>query len=474
MGQLAIRGGALLVGALYGIGSAAMMVYTGMMRVAEGFYGLLSMIPKFGDAYKGLYAESKTAADGAWAKTKEYSDKSGELVQAAFASKTVIAKATRKQQDDETEHFKAAKGVESAVLKSAMDKAKNIYETAASAAKEAYDKIASAADFALRKEILLGSNVLASELAAIKIKQDARATELQTDLAARKVENNAEMTAIKASTELAAIKIAKLSDLDSKYVLDKQKLQADAAKDEQKLAQDNALKLIEIQQTTFFGGVEKGYKDIINDYSNVGKSMAEVTKKSFDGMADALTTFVTTGKMDFKSLADSIIADLIRIFIREQMSSIFGSSGIIGKLFGGVSGLVGGGAGGEMGLGGWTGSVAHAGGIIGYDSFPMRDVSPVLFDNAPRFHSGLSYDEFPAILQRGEQVIPRNKVTNNQKSTTNNSKEDSTTNYNIFITANDSKSFVDMCNKNPAGIIGPIMASLRENKIRPEMKRLLQ
>lgn len=112
MGQLAIRGGSLLIGALYGIGSAAMTVYAGMMRVAQGFYGLLSMIPGVGAAYKGLYAESKAAADGAWAKTKEYSDKSGELVQTAFADRKLLSKATMKLQDDEAENFKAKKSEE--------------------------------------------------------------------------------------------------------------------------------------------------------------------------------------------------------------------------------------------------------------------------------------------------------------------------------------------------------------------------
>lgn len=40
----------------------------------------------------------------------------------------------------------------------------------------------------------------------------------------------------------------------------------------------------------------------------------------------------------------------------------------------------------------------------------VRNVSPAVFANAPRFHSGLQPDEFPAILQRGEAVIPRSVV----------------------------------------------------------------
>ena len=47
--------------------------------------------------------------------------------------------------------------------------------------------------------------------------------------------------------------------------------------------------------------------------------------------------------------------------------------------------------------------IGHGGGVYGiYDSS--------LFDNAPRLHNGLMPDEFPAILQRGERVIPKNQT----------------------------------------------------------------
>jgi len=51
----------------------------------------------------------------------------------------------------------------------------------------------------------------------------------------------------------------------------------------------------------------------------------------------------------------------------------------------------------------------HRGGLVGRDGSPGRAPSS-LWSNAPRLHSGLLPDEFPAILQRGEAVIPRNAV----------------------------------------------------------------
>lgn len=52
----------------------------------------------------------------------------------------------------------------------------------------------------------------------------------------------------------------------------------------------------------------------------------------------------------------------------------------------------------------------HEGGIVGQTPAPYRMFDPSLFLNAPRLHSGLRSDEFPAILQKGETVIPKGKA----------------------------------------------------------------
>lgn len=53
----------------------------------------------------------------------------------------------------------------------------------------------------------------------------------------------------------------------------------------------------------------------------------------------------------------------------------------------------------------------HKGGIVGLDSTFTRPVHPAVFESAPRYHrGGIAGDEVPAILQRGEEVIPRDEV----------------------------------------------------------------
>jgi hypothetical protein len=37
----------------------------------------------------------------------------------------------------------------------------------------------------------------------------------------------------------------------------------------------------------------------------------------------------------------------------------------------------------------------------------MRSIPASYFASAPRLHQGLAADEYPAILQKGEQVIPK-------------------------------------------------------------------
>ncbi|WP_295378359.1 phage tail tape measure protein [uncultured Pseudacidovorax sp.] len=92
------------------------------------------------------------------------------------------------------------------------------------------------------------------------------------------------------------------------------------------------------------GDWTNGAREAFANYADSAKNVAESTRSSFErafgGMEDALVSFATTGKADFRSLANSIIADLIRIQVRAAMANILGD----GKGGGGIAGLLLGGA----------------------------------------------------------------------------------------------------------------------------------
>jgi lambda family phage tail tape measure protein len=63
-------------------------------------------------------------------------------------------------------------------------------------------------------------------------------------------------------------------------------------------------------------GVKSAYADILVSAGDVAGQTRYMFTNAFDGMTDALANFVTTGKLDFKSLATSILADLAKMEMR--------------------------------------------------------------------------------------------------------------------------------------------------------------
>ncbi len=109
-------------------------------------------------------------------------------------------------------------------------------------------------------------------------------------------------------------------------------------------------------------------------------------EETFDALTDAFVTFAQTGKLSFTDMANSIIADLMRIAVQKMVvNAISGTT--IGSFLGHHAG---------------TAEVKHSGGNIGA---------------IPTYHSGsgLMPDERIAKLQVGEAVINRSGAVNNQE-----------------------------------------------------------
>jgi len=97
------------------------------------------------------------------------------------------------------------------------------------------------------------------------------------------------------------------------------------------------------------GGIQQGAQKYLETIKSFAEETGEVVAKAFKGMEDALVNFVMTGKLNFSDLARSIIADMARIFIRQQLlkpfanifkanadGNAFGANGIVKYRKGGI------------------------------------------------------------------------------------------------------------------------------------------
>ena len=97
------------------------------------------------------------------------------------------------------------------------------------------------------------------------------------------------------------------------------------------------------------------------------------------------------GGQDLRSVLSGLLEDIARLLLR-----LYVIQPLVNSITGMFSGMLG-----------VPATVMHGGGVVG--SAGSLALAPAgLFVNAPKLHSGLKADEFPAILQRGETVLPRN------------------------------------------------------------------
>ncbi len=83
-------------------------------------------------------------------------------------------------------------------------------------------------------------------------------------------------------------------------------------------------------------GAREAFSDYADSAANVAQQAQGLFSGAFRGMEDALTRFVSSGKLSFSDFANSVISDLARIAVRQS---------IVGPLAGAIAGFFGGGGG---------------------------------------------------------------------------------------------------------------------------------
>jgi lambda family phage tail tape measure protein len=217
------------------------------------------------------------------------------------------------------------------------------------------------------------------------------------------------------ATEQYAAEVEKLNQLLAAGAIDQQTYSR-AVED----ANDRALR----SSQAWTDGATRFLKDYVAESQDAASATERAFGQAFSSAEDALTGFVTTGKLELKGLADSVLADITRMAVRQTITAPI--AGLLQGVF----------TGGGFGL-------FHEGGIVGEQPPSIRYADPGIFEQAPRYHaggfagSGLLPDEVPIIARRGELVVPPERVVREEKS----AREQRPITVVVNVTAADASSF---------------------------------
>jgi tape measure domain-containing protein len=139
---------------------------------------------------------------------------------------------------------------------------------------------------------------------------------------------------------------------------------------------------------TLAGGVQRGLLQISEQFTDLATLTETTLVNAFQAAEDALVQFVQTGKLDFKSLVDSIFNDLTRIAVRGAITGpiagLFapkpgeagggGGGGFLDTLISGAGALFGGGSSTQPSGGGGGDAASTVGALAGLSSlFGFQD-----------------------------------------------------------------------------------------------------
>jgi lambda family phage tail tape measure protein len=163
------------------------------------------------------------------------------------------------------------------------------------------------------------------------------------------------------ATEQYAAEIAELNELLAAGAIDLATY-ARAAED----ANDRALR----SSQAWTEGATRFLKDYVAESNDAATATERAFANAFGGAEDSLVGFISTGKLEFQGLADSILADLARMTVRQTITAPL--AGALQSAFAG-GGLFG---------------VFHDGGIAGERPPATRYADAAVFDHAQCYHGG--------------------------------------------------------------------------------------
>lgn len=139
-------------------------------------------------------------------------------------------------------------------------------------------------------------------------------------------------------------------------------------------------------------GIQAGLESIQQTIHGFGAQAEATLVNAFNSAEDALVEFVTTGKVNFKSLVDSILADLTRLLARQAISGLLNSlGGGGGGFFGSLASAFGGGK-------------ADGGSVVPGQFYVVGEKGPELF--APNSSGRIVPNDAAQNMAAGAQAAP--------------------------------------------------------------------
>lgn len=324
-----------IVGVMIDYSKQANKAVSSTFGLQDSFRGItafaIQSAAAIGNVYRAVYALGKMGSlllQGQFTEAlKTYKDTTAENIQATsdaqkMAERVLSGKSAQAGAD-------AAKQIGS--LKGVLQTQKDLAKELTDSENKKKDKAiadAKAKEEGLIKEYewqkrLLELKVSANEIDDVeatkqKLKYDEKILEAQREFYKVQIDNaKEEKDGIKATADYwETYKKGSRDALEARYIL-QEKLDSQNEKEVELSKQMMDL----MKQRTAIGGFKSALSEYYESAKNIGTAIENMTTKAFQGMEDAIIKFAQTGKLSFTDMANSIIADMMRIAIQQTITA---------------------------------------------------------------------------------------------------------------------------------------------------------